>query len=60
MILPREADLSLAVGEPVEDVEGGEGQGEQQPGQAVYPEHTEKISLQDFCRKCSAWKDFRL
>ena len=37
MILPREADLSLAVGEPVEDVEGGEGQGEQQPGQAVNP-----------------------
>ena len=54
MILPREADLSLAVGEPVEDVEGGEGQGEQQSGQAVYPKQKEE----DLGLKCSAWKVF--
>ena len=39
MIIPGKADLSLTVGDPVENVEGGEGQGEQQPGQAVNPAH---------------------
>ena len=38
MVVPVEYDLPLGVAHPVQDVEGGEAQGEHQSGDSVDPE----------------------